>query len=270
MNFLSTDRFQPHDAFFDRLFMAHQRHTLLSREYPLSGSAITLLSDYHAWALLAWCNESAGCYDDRMPDLTHFGARTSAATARNREPILGVLTPRLPKTGLVLEIAAGAGEHAVYNAAALPQLQWQPTDPDPGAFASIAAWRGHAGLRNLLPPMRLDASRPDDWPVDRADAIVTINMIHISPWVATQGLMTGAGRLLHIGDMLFLYGPFIESGIETAPSNLAFDLDLRTRNRAWGIRHLDEVTVLASRYGLELSERIDMPANNLSLIFRKT
>ncbi len=204
-----------------------------------------------------------------MTDFIPPDARTSPATARNRDPILEVLKPRLPKTGIVLEIAAGAGEHAAYNAAALPRLQWRPTDPSPHALASIAAWREHAGLPNLLPPLPLDASNPDDWPVDRADAIVTINMVHISSWAATRGLMRGAGRILPIGGILFLYGPYIESGVATAPSNLAFDLDLKARNPAWGIRHLDEVRALAGEHGLELSERIAMPANNLSLIFRR-
>jgi SAM-dependent methyltransferase len=198
------------------------------------------------------------------------GARTSPAAARNRELILSVLKPRLPEAGTVLEIAAGAGEHAVCIAAALPYLHWQPTDADSDALASIAAWRQHAGLPNLLPPLALDAARPDDWPVDRVDAIVTINMTHIAPWLATQGLMRGAGRLLQPGGMLFLYGPFIESGVETAPSNLAFDRDLTLRNPAWGLRHLDEIMALGARHGLGLSERIAMPANNLSLIFRRT
>jgi hypothetical protein len=197
-------------------------------------------------------------------------ARTSLATARNREPILEVLRPRLPSSGVVLEIAAGAGEHAVHNAAALPRLQWRPTDPHPDALISIAAWREHAALPNLSPPLRLDASDPDAWPVDRADAVVNINMIHISPWAAAQGLMTGAGRLLPPAGVLFLYGPFIEADIETAPSNLAFDLSLRSRNPAWGVRRLDHVTALATQHGLELSERITMPANNLALFFRKT
>ena len=197
------------------------------------------------------------------------GARTSSSTARNRDPILSVLKPRLPASGLVLEIAAGAGEHAVHNAAALPHLQWQPTDPAPEALASIAAWRDQAGLPNLLPPLMLDASRPESWPVERADAIVNINMIHISPWAATEGLMTGAGRLLPSGGILFLYGPYFEPGVETAPSNLAFDLDLKARNPAWGLRDLHEVTALAGQHGLELFDRIGMPANNLSVIFRK-
>ena len=180
-----------------------------------------------------------------------------------------MLRPRLPAQGLVLEIAAGAGEHAVYNAAALPGLQWQPTDPDPEALASIAAWRAHAALPNLFPPLRLDAAAPDTWPVTQADSIVNINMIHISPWAATQGLITGAARLLPPDANLFLYGPYIERDVVTAPSNLAFDLSLKSRNPAWGIRHLDDVSALAAQHGLTLAERIAMPANNLVLIFRK-
>jgi hypothetical protein len=205
-----------------------------------------------------------------MSDMPPPGARLSPSTARNRDPILEALKSRLPQSGMVLEIAAGAGEHAVHNAAALPGLQWLPTDPDAEALASIAAWRDHAGLANLLAPLRLDAADPDAWPVRAADALVNINMIHISPWAATQGLMTGAGRLLPSGGPLFLYGPYIEADVETAPSNLAFDLSLKSRNPAWGIRHLDEVTALAAEHGLTLSERIAMPANNLVLVFRKT
>jgi len=197
------------------------------------------------------------------------GAAVSPSTARNRDPIRDVLNSRLPDTGVVLEIAAGAGEHAVYNAAAFPRLQWLPTDPDPEALASIAAWRDHAGLPNLLPPLSLNASDPAGWPVERAAAIVNINMIHISPWAATLGLMLGAGRLLPSGGVLFLYGPYIERDIETASSNLAFDVSLKSRNPAWGLRHLDEVTALAATHGLMLAERIAMPANNLSLFFHK-
>jgi hypothetical protein len=204
-----------------------------------------------------------------MLDLPPNGARASPSTARNRDPILEILRPRLPATGLVLEVAAGAGEHAVHNAAALPHLRWLPTDPDPQALISIAAWRAHAALPNLSPPLRLDAADPDAWPVERADAVVNINMIHISPWAATQGLMTGAGRVLPSGGALFLYGPYLETGVETAPSNLAFDASLRSRDPAWGIRRLEDVTALASEHGLELNERIAMPANNLMLVFRK-
>ena len=206
----------------------------------------------------------------RMSDQLPAAARVSPSTARNRDPILDVLKPRLPEGGLVLEVAAGAGEHAVHNAAALPHLKWQPTDPDPEALASIAAWRAHAGLPNLLPPLRLDASDPDGWPVARADAVVNINMIHISPWAATLGLMAGAGRRLPSGGGLFLYGPYIETGVPTAPSNLAFDHSLKSRDPAWGIRHLDEVTAAAAGHGLILAERIAMPANNLVLVLRRT
>ena len=200
---------------------------------------------------------------------TPSGARTAPSTARNRDPILEVLRPRLPQAGLVLEIAAGAGEHAVHNAAALPGLQWLPTDPDPEALVSIAAWRDHVALPNLLPPLRLDAADPDRWPIPRADVVININMIHISPWAATEGLMTGAGRVLPAGGSLFLYGPYIESGVETAPSNMAFDESLKRRNPLWGLRHLNDVAALAAGQGLELAERIAMPANNLMVVFRK-
>jgi hypothetical protein len=180
-----------------------------------------------------------------------------------------VLRSRLPAAGLVLEIAAGAGEHAAYNAAALPHLTWLPTDPDPEALTSIGAWRDQAGLVNLMAPLRLDASEPDAWPIEQADAVVNINMVHISPWSATEGLMAGAARLLPTGRLLFLYGPYLEDGVETAPSNLAFDENLRARNPAWGLRRLEDVVALAAAHGLALAERIAMPANNLSLVFRK-
>jgi SAM-dependent methyltransferase len=207
---------------------------------------------------------SAGMSDPPPPN-----ARVSPSTGRNRDPILGVLRPRLPASGLVLEVAAGAGEHAVHFAAAFADLQWRPTDADAEALASIEAWRRHAGLDNLLPPLRLDAAQPDAWPVERADAIVAINMIHISPWSATAGLMAGAARALPPGGGLFLYGPFIESGVPTAPSNDAFDQSLRRRDPEWGIRRLDELRDLGARHGLSLCERIAMPANNLILVFRR-
>jgi SAM-dependent methyltransferase len=197
------------------------------------------------------------------------GARVSPSTARNRGPILEVLRPRLPAAGLVLEIAAGAGEHAAHMARTLPGLSWLPTDPDPEALASIAAWREAAALDNLLPPLRLDAADPDSWPVARADALVNINMIHISPWAATEGLMTGAGRVLAPGAPLILYGPYVEAGVPTAPSNLNFDASLRGRDPAWGLRRLEDVTALAAERGLVLEERIAMPANNLVLVFRR-
>ena len=197
------------------------------------------------------------------------GARASPSTARNREPIRDVLKTCLPPTGQVREIAAGAGEHAVFFAQAFPGLAWRPTDPDPDALASIAAWRAQAGLPNLLEPLRLDAADPAGWPVAHADAVVNINMIHISPWAASEGLMAGAGRVLPAGGLLFVYGPYIEPGVETAPSNLAFDASLKARNPAWGLRNLEAVTALAAGHGLDLARRVAMPANNLSLVFRR-
>ncbi|MGC1303527.1 MAG: DUF938 domain-containing protein, partial [Caulobacteraceae bacterium] len=177
---------------------------------------------------------------------------------------------RLPRAGTVLELASGSGEHAAHNAAAFPGLQWRPSDADPQALASIAAWRGHVDLPNLLAPIRIDASAPDEWPIDHADAVVCINMVHISPWEATQGLLKGAARLLPQGGGLFLYGPYLEAGVTTAPSNVEFDLSLKRRNPGWGLRQLEEVSRLAAQHGLDLAERIAMPANNLILVYRKT
>ncbi len=196
-------------------------------------------------------------------------ARSSPSAARNREAILQALKPHLPSAGVILEIAAGSGEHAVHFAAATPQLSWQPSDPAPEALASIAAWRAHAALPNLLAPLQLDAECPAPWPIERADGLVNINMVHISPWSATEGLMAGAGRLLPAGGFLFLYGPYVERGVPTAPSNLDFDRQLKARDEAWGLRNLDDVTALAGKRGLRLIERVAMPANNLSLIFRR-
>jgi SAM-dependent methyltransferase len=195
-------------------------------------------------------------------------ATSPPAVARNREPILGVLRDCLPRSALVLEIASGTGEHAVWFSSALSALTWQPTDHDPEALKSIAAWRDMAGSPNLLPPLWLDASA-EIWPVAQADAVVAINMVHIAPWNATQGLVAGAARVLTSGGLLFLYGPFREEGVHTALSNAAFDADLRTRNPSWGIRDLDEIAELASKHGFKAPERIAMPANNLSVVFRR-
>jgi SAM-dependent methyltransferase len=195
-------------------------------------------------------------------------ALTSPSVARNRDPILEVLRRVLPITGTVLEIASGTGEHAVHFAVALPHLTWQPTDQDEQALNSIAAHRAISKLPNLLAPVRLDTSSPE-WPVERASAVVAINMVHISPWRATQGLMAGARRVLPPGGVLYLYGAYKENGAYTAPSNEAFDQDLRRRNPEWGVRDLEEVVNLASSHGLELVERIPMPANNLSVVFRR-
>ena len=196
------------------------------------------------------------------------GALTAPAVARNREPILAILRQALPAQGIVLEIASGTGEHAVHFAAGLPEVTWQPTDRDADALRSIAAYRTSARLPNLLPPLELDAASPR-WPVARAEAIVSINMIHIAPWTAAEGLMAGAGRVLATGGLLYLYGPFKEDGRHTAPSNAAFDAGLRARDPEWGVRDVAEVSDLAGRYGLVLVERVAMPANNLSLVFHR-
>src|ERR1700733_2718747 len=190
--------------------------------------------------------------------------------ARNREPILEVLRRVLPPQGLVLEVASGGGEHAAYFAERLPALFWQPSDPDPVALASIAAHRtaATADAPNLLPPLRLDAmSAP--WPVEHAEAVVCINMIHISPWTASEGLLAGAQRTLPAGGVLYLYGPYRIDGRHTAPSNQDFDARLRAQNPQWGIRDLADVTALAARHGLSLTETVSMPANNLSVIFQR-
>lgn len=179
-----------------------------------------------------------------------------------------MLSEELPARGTVLEVASGTGEHAVHFAAAFPQLAWQPSDPDEAALASIAAWREEAALPNLLAPIRLDAAAAE-WPVARVDALICINMVHISPWRATEGLMFGAARLLPPGGPLYLYGPYLEAGVETAPSNLAFDASLKARNAEWGLRAAEDVIALAASHGLRHARRVAMPANNISLIFRK-
>jgi len=187
------------------------------------------------------------------------------ATARNRDPIREVLGRILPANGTVLEVASGSGEHAVYFAAQLPRLQWQPSDPDPVALASIDAWRTEAALPNVLAPIQLDASEAT-WPITAADAVVCCNMIHISPWDATLGLVAGSARIG--AKVLVLYGPYLVDG-ETAPSNLAFDRSLRNRDPRWGVRELREVEAAATAAGWEWSHMVTMPANNLTVIFER-
>lgn len=190
------------------------------------------------------------------------------ATARNRGPILEVLGSILPACGLVLEVASGTGEHAVHFAKALPGLTWQPSDPSLEARMSIAAWSATEETANVLPPLALDATS-NDWPIDIAAAIICINMTHISPWASTEGLMAGAGRILPLGSPLYLYGPFRRFATPLEPSNAAFDEQLRGRDPGWGLRNLGAVRACAAAHGLSLDQTIDMPANNLSLIFRR-
>jgi hypothetical protein len=194
--------------------------------------------------------------------------RVAPAVARNRDAIVAVLRDILPTEGTMLEIASGTGEHVVHFARSFRTLMWQPTDPDDMAIASIAAWALDAGLPNIREPMRLDAATPD-WPVDAVDGILCINMVHISPWDATIGLFQGASQRLREGGKLYLYGPYFQDDVKTAPSNLAFDQSLRSRNPDWGLRTVDSMTGLAAENGFSLSRVVAMPANNLSLIFHK-
>ncbi|MBX9945399.1 MAG: DUF938 domain-containing protein [Reyranella sp.] len=195
--------------------------------------------------------------------------RQAPAAARNRQPILDVLRPRLPARGLVLEVASGTGEHIVYFAEALPHLVFQPSDPSAEARASIDDWARTLELGNVHAALALDAVS-DDWPIGQADAVLCCNMIHIAPWTAAVGLITGAGRLLPAGGMLYLYGPYRRDGRHTAPSNEAFDRDLRARDPDWGVRDLEAVAALAASKGFGPPEIVDMPANNLSLVFKRT
>lgn len=194
--------------------------------------------------------------------------RHAPATLRNRDAIVAVLADWLPPAGTVLEVASGSGEHVVHFAAAFPALVWQPSDPDRDALTSIAAWSGEAALANIAPPLELDASATD-WPLGAADAVLCINMVHISPWAATLGLFAGAARLLSTGAPLVLYGPYVEVDVATAESNLAFDASLRARNPEWGLRDTRDVVAAAAMAGFGFSERRAMPANNLMLLFRR-
>ena len=192
--------------------------------------------------------------------------RHAPATERNRDVIAETLARVLPTEGLVLEVASGTGEHAVHFAKLFPALTWQPSDPDPIALASINAWRADSNVPNMRPAMLLDASA--DWPIAQADAVVCINMTHISPWAATVGLLRNVARLLPPFAVLFIYGPYKQRDVPLAESNAAFDASLRQQNAEWGLRYVEDIVEEAHKFGLRLDPVIAMPANNLSLIFR--
>lgn len=194
--------------------------------------------------------------------------RSAPAALRNREPIAEVLGDWLPPRGLVLEIASGTGEHAIFFAERFPALDWQPSDPHPDALASIRAWRAASGLPNVREPLLLDASA-EHWPVEAADAVLCINMAHISPWAASLGLLEGAARLLPAGAPLVLYGPWLWDEIETAPSNLQFDRDLRERDPDWGLRRVEDFEAAARERAMMLDQVRAMPANNLMLLLKR-
>jgi hypothetical protein len=194
--------------------------------------------------------------------------RFAPATQRNREAISAVLAEILPKSGTVLEVASGTGEHIVHFAAAFPHLRWQPSDFDEAGLASIAAWARESGLSNILKPVCIDASAAV-WPVEQAEAMLCINMVHIAPWAATEGLFAYGARMLPEGAPLYLYGPYREAGVPTAESNEAFDASLKARDPQWGLRRVEDMITLATAHGFLLDQRVAMPANNLSLVFRK-
>jgi hypothetical protein len=192
----------------------------------------------------------------------------SAAAARNREAILSVLREVLPESGLVLEVASGSGEHVVHLAAALTRLTFAPSDPGSKARESVTAWIEASGVENVQPPLALDAAL-SPWPIERAEAVICINMVHISPWAATLGLFENAAAILPAGAPLYLYGPYRRGGAHTAQSNADFDAGLRAQDPSWGVRDLEDVADLGRRAGFEGPEIVEMPANNLSLIFRR-
>jgi hypothetical protein len=197
------------------------------------------------------------------------GVRRSAPAAlRNREPIAEVLSEWLPPSGLVLEIASGTGEHAVFFAERFPGLEWQPSDVHPVALSSIDAWRSETGLVNLRAPLSIDAGSAD-WPIDRADAVLSINMVHISAWSSALGLIDGAVRLLAQGAPLILYGPWLKEDMPAAPSNLEFDADLKSRDPEWGLRRVEDFAAAADERGLQFLETRAMPANNLMLLLER-
>ncbi|HEY9749792.1 MAG TPA: DUF938 domain-containing protein [Allocoleopsis sp.] len=211
-----------------------------------------------------------------MPDNSlNSACRHAPATARNREPILQVLQRVLPPTGTVLEVASGTGEHAIFFAPRLKSHIWQPSDPNPEMVASIAAWQQEWPSSNLRSPLQLDVCE-SVWPVEGdhnpdppIGAIVCINMIHIAPWAACLGLLSGAGRILPPGGVLYLYGPYKQNGEHTAPSNEFFDETLRSQNPEWGVRNLEDVVAAAKTQNLTLLETVPMPANNFSVVWQR-
>lgn len=204
-----------------------------------------------------------------MDYAVRMAKRFAPAAERNRGPIVEVLRRVLPPSGLVLEVASGTGQHAAFFAEQLPSLRWQPSDAAEGALQSIRSWVDEERFDNLMSPLELDVCSAQ-WPIDEADAVLCINMIHISPWEATEALFEGAGKLLAAGAPLVTYGPYRVHGAHTAPSNAAFDLDLRSRDPRWGVRDIDALAELARGTGFVLEERVGMPANNMTLVWVRT
>ena len=208
----------------------------------------------------------------REPVAAADARRHAPSAQRNQAPILEALAKVLPTSGRALEIGSGTGQHIAAFARAFSGLQWLPSEPHPDSLASIAAWVAETGLDNLADPLTIDVTAPD-WPAaldGPCDAIVCINVLHITPWAVAKGLMRGAGRLLAPGGIVYLYGPYMRDGHHTAPSNAAFDASLRRRDPAWGVRDIADVTRCAEANGLALERTVDMPRDNFSLVFRRT
>ncbi len=243
------------------------------RSYPLEGCAITNCFNFWSSVALAFLDfhpeNWMPCCSLVVPMNPSDERLFAPATERNREPILAVLQEFLPLSGLVLEIASGTGEHISYFAPRLsPNLQWQPSDFETYKLASIAAWCRFLNTTNVQPPLQIDVTS-ENWGLDRVDAILATNLIHIAPWSACCGLLAGAERLLPPSGILYLYGPFKREGKHTAPSNETFDQMLKSENSAWGVRDLETVTAAAKQHGLAFEKLIPMPANNFSVIFRR-
>ncbi len=205
-------------------------------------------------------------------NFTHDLRKFAPATERNREPILEILQQILPSEGRVLEIASGSGQHAVFFAPFFPNLQWYPSDCDGTCQDSIQSWINFNPNANLKSPLNLDVSQPNWWleVPQEINVMLCINMIHIAPWSAFLGLMEGAKELLSTDGILYLYGPYQRNGKHTAPSNAEFDRFLRLQNSQWGVRHLEEVISLAEEKGFKCIDIIVMPANNLSVVLKKS
>lgn len=212
-----------------------------------------------------------------MADSKHWSSDTATpgeqrhapATMRNRDAIVALLRDILPDRGTILEIASGTGEHAVYFGPSFPHLTFQPSDPDPACCQSIAAWTKREAVPNVLPPLQLDAQAAE-WDVPKPAAILCINMVHISPWESSIGLFEKAGKLLDPGAPLYLYGPYLRDDVETAPGNRDFERSLKSRNLRWGLRDVADMDALATRNGFVRESLTEMPANNISLIYRKS
>ncbi|GAB5480803.1 MAG: DUF938 domain-containing protein [Parasphingorhabdus sp.] len=205
-----------------------------------------------------WFRDQAGPEDEKH----------APATLRNRDAIIAVLQEVLPDSGTVLEVASGTGEHAVYFGEKFPDLTWQPSDPDPDGCRSIAGWTKRAGVGNVLPPLQLDALALR-WDIEKPSAILCINMVHIAPWEASIGLFEKAALLLEPGSSFYLYGPYFRGDAPTAQGNLDFDRSLKSRNLRWGIREVADMDTLATKNGFTRTDLVEMPANNLSLIYRR-